>query len=323
MNAWFRAATVAALGLFAASGAHAQQWNLASAYNEGNFHTKNLHAFAEDVKARTGGKLQITIHSGMSLYRLPEIKRAVSSGQIPIGEFLLQAYGNEDPILEADGIPFLVQGYERAWALWQAQKPILAERFEKQGMMLLYSVAWPGSAIYTIKPIASDKDFAGLKMRAYSATSARMIQLLGGVPTTVEQVEVPQAFATGLVAAMITSPTTGADTQAWDFTKQYYDTQMAHPKNAVVVNRRAFARLDKTAQDAILAAGAAAEERGWKSSGAIGEAAKNKLQANGMTINAPSPELQALFKRIGAQMTEEWVKRAGPDGEKIAAALRK
>lgn len=313
-----------ALGLFALSTApaSAETWNMATGFSEGNFQTKNVHFFAEEVKRLSGGKLNITVHSGMSLYRQPEIKRAVSSGQIQAGEILLSAYGNENPLFEADSIPFLATGYEQSRALWLKQKPLLDKVFEKEGMLLLYSVAWPGTAIYSKAPVKSLADLKGVKMRAYNAATSRLAERFGAVPTTVEQVEVPQAFATGVIQAMITSPITGVDTQSWDYIKYYTDTRAWHNKNFVIVNRRAFSRLDEATQKAVMEAAKNAEERGWKLSEEVGAEAVKTLTSKGVTIIEPSAELQAELQQVGQDMIAEWVKRAGADGEGLVKQVK-
>jgi TRAP-type C4-dicarboxylate transport system substrate-binding protein len=318
-----RTALIAALLTVALSGSYAHaatKWNMATGFAESSFHTKNIKIFAEDVKRLSNGQLEIAVHSGMSLYRQPEIKRAVSTGQIQIGEILLSAYGNEDPMFEADSIPFLAVGYDQAWTLYQAQKPFLEQRFGKTGLMLLYSVAWPGTALYTKMPVHHLSDLKGLKMRAYNAATSRLAERLGAVPTTVEAVEVGQAFSTGVIQAMITSPTTGVDTHSWEYIKHYLDLRAWHNKNFVIVNRSAFNRLDATSKAAVMKAAELAETRGWKASEVAGEDAMKTLAGNGVVISTPSGELMREIKNASKSMIDEWVKKAGPDG---AAVMKK
>src|SRR5688500_1957222 len=117
------------------------KWDLPAAYPATNFHTENLVQFANDVDKATGGKLKITVHPNASLFKAPEIKRAVQGGQAQIGEILLVNYQNEWQIFGADGIPFLADSYEDAMKLWRAQKPLVEKKLGEQGMMVLYAVA--------------------------------------------------------------------------------------------------------------------------------------------------------------------------------------
>ena len=128
----------------------------------------------------------------------------------------------------------------------------------------MFVVPWPPNSFYSGKEIKSTADFKGVKFRAFNPVTGRLAELMGAVPVTVQQSEVPQAFSTGVIQAMITSPATGVDTQAWDFVKYFYEVKAMAPWNITVVNERVFSRLDQKTQDAILAAAKAAEERGWK-----------------------------------------------------------
>src|SRR5919108_3947458 len=243
---------------------HAQtKWDMPTPYSDGEFHTRNVKQFVEDVQKAAGGKLEIVVHSNGSLIKHPDILRAVSTGQVNIAEFLLSQFGNEDPIFEADNIPFVAAGFDQAWRFYQAQKPVLEKHLASRGLTLLYSVAWPGQGIYTKEPLKSVADLKGTKFRTYSPMTARLAELLGASPTVVQVPEVPQMFATGAIHAMITSSATGTSTKAWEFVKNYYNTSAFHPKNAVVVNTRAFQRLGKDEQKALREAGARAETRGW------------------------------------------------------------
>jgi len=313
-----------ALALLLVSGTALAQtkWDMPTPYSDGEFHTKNVVAFVEDVKKATGGKLEIVVHSNGSLIKHPDIMRAVSTGQVNVAEFLLGQFGNEEPVFNADNVPFLAAGYDAAWKLYQAQKPLLQKKLEGRGMRLLYSVAWPGQGIYTKEPLKSVADLKGTKFRTYSPMTARLAELLGASPTVVQVPEVPQMFATGAIQAMITSSATGTSTKAWEFVKNYYKTSAMHPKNVVVVNQRGFSRLPKDQQAALAKAAAAAEKRGWEMSKARETEGNEMLAKNGMSVRDPDAAMKSAFAKVGQQMAEEWEKAAGADGQAILKAYR-
>ncbi|BBK43087.1 C4-dicarboxylate ABC transporter substrate-binding protein [Allostella vacuolata] len=317
--------TMAAVAVLASAGSAAAQtkWNMPTAYPDSNYHTQNIRWFAEEVKKETGGKLEIIVHSGASLFKMPEIKRAVQTGQVPIGEILLSAYGNEDPILEADGLPFLAAGYDAAWKLYQAQRPILQAHLKKQGITMLYSVAWPGQGVYSKNPINALSDFKGVKFRAYNAVTARLAELIGAQPATVQQAEVPQAFSAGVISAMITSGATGVDVKAWEFSKFFYETEAMHPRNGVLINDRAFRRLPEDQQRVLLNVAELAEKRGWALMQKVSDDTKVTLAKNGMTVAPPPAPLQAEYQKVGAALVAEWQKKAGAEGETLIQNYRK
>ena len=315
--------TLVALAAFAAFSAHAQtKWDMPTPYSDGEFHTRNVKLFVEDVKKNTNGAVDITVHSNGSLIKHPDILRAVSTGQVNMAEFLLGQFGNEDPVFAADNVPFVAPGYDNALKFYRAQKPVLEKKLQGRGMKLLYAVAWPGQGIYTKDPVKTVNDFKGLKMRTYSPLTARLAELLGAAPTVVQVPEVPQMFATGAMHAMVTSSATGTATKAWEFVKNYYKTNAWNPKNVVVVNERAFARLPKDQQEGILKAAAAAEPRGWDMSRQRERDADETLAKNGVNVTEPSAELKAALSKIGEQMAAEWEKSAGADGQAILKAYK-
>lgn len=305
-----------------ATSAFATSWDMPTPYPDATFHTQNIALFAEDVKTATAGKLEIKLHTAGSLFKHPEIKNAVRGGQVPIGEFFLSLLGNEHPVFSADSQPFLATNYDEAEKLWAAQKPIVAKLLDKQGLMPLFSVPWPAQSLYTKKAINTVADLKGLKFRTYNATLEKLANKLGAAPTQVEVPDIPQAFSTGRVEAMMTSPSTGANSKSWDYVSNYTDVQAWLPKNIVVINKRAFRRLDKDVQQALLAAGAKAEARGLEMSKKETNAKIAIMKENGMEIVTPSPELMKGFKAIGAEIVAEWEKEAGAEGTELLKAYR-
>lgn len=301
----------------------ATRWDMATPYPDATYHTQNIVQFADDVKKATNGELEIVVHSGSSLIKHPEIARAVRTQQVPIGEVFIGILGNSDPIYKLDNIPFLATNFDQAKALYAASKSAIEEKLNKEGMMLLYSVPWPPQGIYGKKPISSVDDIKGAKMRAYSPTQSRLAVLLDATPTTVENVEIPQAFSTGIVDMMITSPTTGVNSQSWDYLSNYTDVQAWIPKNMVIVNQRSFKRLPKEVQADLLEAAKSAEARGWEMAKTETVEKTKELAQNGISVAQPTPELMEALKKVGDTMTQEWITEAGESGKAVLAAYQK
>lgn len=314
--------SAAALATAVALPAGAETWDMPTPYPDATFHTVNISEFASDVAEATDGRLEITVHSAGSLFKHPEISKAVRSGQVPIGEFFLSLLANDNAVFGVDSLPFLATSYEDAEKLWAAQKDVITKLLDEQGLMPLYAVPWPPQGLYTTKEINTVEDLAGLKFRTYNATLEEFANLAGAAPTQVEVPDIPQAFSTGRVEAMITSPSTGANSQAWDFLSHYTDIQAWIPKNIVVVNKRSFQRLDEETQQAVLDAAAAAETRGWEMSQKETDEQTAVLEENGITIVEPSEELMTGLREIGEQMLANWKEEAGEDGAALLDAYQ-
>ena len=312
------------LAALAATPAMAQtKWDLPAAYPADNPHSQNLDLFAKDVAAATGGKLQITVHPGASLFKAPDIKRAVQTGQAQIGEVLISLHENEDPIFGVDVVPFLATSYPEAMKLWQASKPAIEKKLASQGLMLLFAVPWAPQGIYSKKQLDSVADMKGLKWRAYNVGTARIGELVGAQVVTVQAADLAQALATGVVNSFITSAATGYDSKAWESMTYFYDTQAWIPKDMTFVNKAQFDKLDKPTQDAVLKAAATAETRGWKMWEDKSGWYLDQLKSHGMKVEAPSAKLKEGLAKVGETLTADWLKKAGPDGKAVIDAYKK
>jgi len=298
----------------------AEKWDMALAYGASNFHSANAAEFAKNVSEKSGGKLTIVTHPGGSLFKGGEIFRAVRTGQAQIGERFMSALGKEDPLLEIDSQPFLATSYADAMKLYKASKPEIIKGLEAKGLVFLYAVPWPAQGLYSKKEINSVADLKGLKFRAYNSATIRIAELTGMAPTKIEAAEISQAFSTGAVESMITSPTTGKNKKIWENgVKYFYDIAAWFPKNMIIVHRGAWNKLDSATQELIMKEAAVAERKGWDLSKKGNVADKKALAAAGMQVGKVNSELQKHFQEVGATMAEEWKKKAGSRGASVLA----
>jgi TRAP-type C4-dicarboxylate transport system substrate-binding protein len=310
--------------VFSASLANAgEKWDMALAYGAGNFHSANATEFAKNVTDKSGGKLTIVTHPGGSLFKGGEIFRAVRTGQAPIGERFMSALGKEDPLLEVDSQPFLATNYGAAMRLYKASKPEIVKGLDSKGLVFLYAVPWPAQGLYSKKEINSVADLKGLKFRAYNTATIRIAELTGMAPTKIEAAEISQAFSTGAVESMITSPTTGKNKKIWENGVGYfYDIAAWFPKNMVIVNKDAWNKLDAATQKLIMSEAAIAEKKGWDLSKKGNRDDKKALADAGMKVGKVNPALKKHFESVGATMSKEWAERAGSRGQAVLAAYK-
>ncbi len=300
-----------------------EKWDMALAYGAGNFHSANATEFAKNVTIKSNGRLTIFTHPGGSLYKGGEIFRAVRTGQAPIGERFMSALGKEDPLLEIDSQPFLATTYSDAMKLYKASKPDIVKGLDEKGLVFLYAVPWPAQGLYSKKEINSVSDLKGLKFRAYNSATIRIAELTGMAPTKIEAAEISQAFSTGAVESMITSPTTGKNSKIWENgVKYFYDIAAWFPKNMIIVNKDAWNKLDKDLQNLVMKEAALAERKGWELSKRGNVADKKALADAGMVVGKVNAELQKHFQSVGATMAKEWADRAGSRGASVLKAYK-
>lgn len=303
-----------------ATGALAETWDMPMAYPATNYHTENGVAFAECVKGATGGALEIVVHPNGSLFSGSDIKRAVQTGQAPIGERLLSAHANENPLFGVDSIPFLATSFDDSDRLLAAAKDAIAAALDEQNLVYVYSVPWPPQGFYFKKEVNSVADMAGIKFRAYNAATARIAELAGMVPVQIEAAELSQALATGVADSFISSGSTGVDSKVWESLTHFYDVQAWLPRNTVFVNKDSFNALDDAGKAAIMECGATAAASGEARARELTAEYLKTLAENGMTVSGPSDEFKEGLKGFGATMTEEWIAAAGDTGKAVIDA---
>jgi len=215
-------ATAFACGALIAGVSMAEDWDMPMAYSATNFHSEMGVVFADKVRDYTSGEINITVHPGGSLFKGGEIKRAVQTGQAPIGERFMSAHANEAPLLGWDNLPFLATTYDANNKLWAAAKDKVNAQLSDLNLVALYTCPWPGQGFYFNKAVNSSKDTQGIKFRSYNSATATFAEELGMVPVQVEAAELSQALATGVAESFISSGSTGYDRKVWEHLSHYY-----------------------------------------------------------------------------------------------------
>ena len=295
----------------------AEKWDMPTAYPASNFQTVNAQEFSKCVSTGTSGEINIVIHPNGALFKGNDIKRAVQTGQTQIGERLLSSHENENPVFGTDSIPFLATSYEASVKLFAAARPELDRVLDEQGLKLLYSVPWPPQGLYFKKEVNSVADMAGVKVRSYNKATARLAELTGMAPISIEAAEISQALAAGVIASLITSAVTGQDSKAWEQLTSFYQVKAWMPRNAIIVNKGIWDGLSADKQKAISDCATTAEAAGLEKSKLSNEKALGTLKSNGMKVQAPSEKLAAELTKIGDTMTSEWAAKAGDAGSEI------
>lgn len=312
-----------ALTAVAATGAWAgEKWDMPMAYSATNFHSATGAEFAKCVTTGTGGDIEIVTHPSGSLFKGADIKRAIQTGQAPIGERLLSGHQNENAVFGFDSIPFLATSFEDSAKLWKAAKPTMEKILDEQNLVLLYAVPWPPQGLYFKKEVNSVADMKGIKFRSYNNATARLAELTGMLPVTIEAAEISQAFATGVAESMISSGATGYDRKVWESLTHFYEVDAWLPRNYVMVNKDVWNGVSDGSKNVIKGCAELAEYAGNWRSVEYTTFTLNGLRAGGMTVEPAGDGLTGELKTIGETMTNEWLEAAGDEGKAIVDAYK-
>ncbi|MFC3614808.1 TRAP transporter substrate-binding protein [Lutimaribacter marinistellae] len=312
------AATTAAL----AAPATAEKWDMPMAYSASNFHSATGAEFAKCVTTGTGGEIEIVTHPSGSLFPGAQIKRAIQTGQVPIGERLLSGHQNENALFGFDSVPFLATSFDDSAKLWEAAKEPMTELLASQNLTLLYSVPWPPQGLYFKNEVTSVADMEGIKFRSYNNATSRLAELTGMLPVTIEAAEISQAFATGVADAMVSSGSTGYDRKVWESLNYFYEVDAWLPRNYVMVNSQTWEGVSEANQNVIRGCAELAEYAGnWRSKEYTSFTLQG-LRDGGMTVGPASEQMVNELKEIGVTMTDEWLESAGEQGAAIVEAFK-
>jgi TRAP-type C4-dicarboxylate transport system substrate-binding protein len=311
-----------ALTAVSAAPAFAEKWDMPLAYSASNFHSVNAAAFGACVTEGTAGDIEIVTHPSGSLFKGADIKRAIQTGQVPIGERLLSGHQNENAIFGFDSVPFLATSFEASGKLFKAAQPKLEEVLADQNLTLLYAVPWPPQGLYFKKEVNSVADMAGVKFRSYSNATARLAELTGMLPVTIEAAEISQAFATGVAESMISSGATGYDRKVWESLTHFYEVDAWLPYNYVMVNSDVWSGVNDANKAIITACATTARDTGLEASIAYTQFTMDGLRDGGMTVQPAGDALVNELKVVGETMTTEWLSDAGADGAAIVDSFK-
>lgn len=315
------AAAALTIGLITTA-AHAEKWDMPMAYSATNFHSQTGAEFGKCVTTGTGGDIEITTHPSGALFPGAAIKRAVQTGQVPIGERLLSGHQNENPIFGVDSVPFMATSFDAAGRLWQAAKPVMSKILQEQNLTLLYSVPWPPQGLYFKTEINSVDDMAGIKFRSYNNATSRLAELTGMLPVQIEAAEISQAFATGVAESMVSSGSTGYDRKVWESLSHFYEVDAWLPRNYIFVNSQVWAGVSTANKNVVRGCAELAEYAGtWRSKEYTGFTLQG-LRDGGMMVQPAGPRLTTELREIGEVMTDEWLEAAGQQGRDIVAEFK-
>ncbi|QIL81290.1 TRAP transporter substrate-binding protein [Diaphorobacter sp. HDW4A] len=296
--------------------AHAapMQLKVAGAYADALFHTQNLQQFARDAGQSSQGALQIEVVSNAKLLPMNDVLPALSKGDLAIGEIFMSNFGKQYPLFAIDSLPFIVHSFEDARRLWEKTRTPTEALLKKQGIRVLYAAPWPGQGLFARNAISKLEDVKGQKFRVNNDATKYIAEVAGATPVDIPANNLAKAIQAGQIDVMVTSSTTGVDSQSWNAMGAFIDMRAWIPKNIVCMSEQVWSKLPDAGKSAIEAAAKQAEERGWQLAKDADSAAQKVLTEHGMKISTPTYELRHKLNQMGERFAREWSAKAGVDG---------
>lgn len=319
------AAGFAAAAAVAGTANAATTWDLPIVWPDGNFHTKNVKMFAEEVKKATNGEVVINVHPGGSLgFKGPEMLKVMRDGLAPIGEMLLNQQVGEAPLLGLEATPYLCSGYDDLTKLHKHWIPEVAKVMaSKFNQTLLYVVPWPRQYVYTKVNAKSVGDLKGIKIRTYNKTTTSMFNRIGMTAVQLPWGEVVPSLAAGTIDAVTTSASSGVDGKFWEFLKYMYPTSHVWSSNALTVNNDAWKSLSQKNRDAIQAVAKRLQPKFWDISKSEDAAKVKILTDNGVKVGTVTRAMLKEMQDKTKPMLQEQINSIGGPAAAIIKAYMK
>lgn len=306
------------MGLTAVPGFTATKWNANSVWPPNNHHSIGLTQFAEKVKERTNGELEIVVQTGGALgYKGPELLKAVRDGLVPLSDMLTSGVAGDEPIFAIPTLPFLTRSHEEAKLLSDISRPYFEKAAEKWKQKILYIAPWPAAGLWTKKEVKSVADMEGLKTRTYDKNGALVIEAAGGTPYALPFSEVYSSLATGLIDSVLTSTPTGVDGKFWEVLGFFQRINITQATDLVTVNLNAFNKLDEETQAVLLEVGQEMETLMWDEVAKLDKEKEAVCNENGIVSVPVSDEFLSELSDITKQIRAEWYEGAPEDAKKI------
>ena len=286
----------------------------AGAYTDVLFHTQNLKQFASEAGSLSQGAAEIEVVTNAKLMPMTEVMPALSKGDLALGEIFMSNFSKQYPLLAIDSLPFIVRSFDDAKRLWEATREPIAAMLQKQGIRLLYTAPWPGQGLYSKAAVNKLEDIKGQKFRVNNDATKYLAEVAGAKPVDIAANNLAKGIQDGQVDAMVTSSTTGVDSQSWNAMGQFIDMRAWIPKNLVLMSEKHWAKLPEAAKTALQTAAKNAEARGWQLAKDADEAAQKVLLEHGTKISQPSFELRRQLDLMGEKFAREWSSKAGVEG---------
>ncbi|PID63824.1 MAG: hypothetical protein CR974_00875 [Gammaproteobacteria bacterium] len=300
-----------------------EHWKMATPYATGGLHDRTNHYFAKQLQTATDGKYEITIYPAGELVTAKQMLQTVHYGdKAQLGEVLGSMFAQKYPVWAMDSLPFLADSYEKAERLWKVSRETVARDLEKEGLILLYAVPWPGQNFYTKAQLNDVSVLSGKKMFTYNKLLAKLAKFIEAEPVKYNVNVLGQAFEQGKVDFALVSSSTGVKVKLWEHTKYYTKINAYFPKALTFISKNVWDELDKETQDKILVAAQQAEAHGWALSKTEHFGQEAVLIENGMHSEAPNVTVRQAFFKIGQKLTKEWYKHTNKAAKKVMKAYR-
>ena len=287
---------------------------------KGDARDEMVQIIAREAKA-ANVDLEIQVYPGASLFKPNEQWNALVNGQLDISSFPLDYASGKVRAFGATLMPGLVRSHERAARLNDSKfmKDIKA-KIEKAGVIVLAD-AWLAGAVASKKAcIRTPADIKGLKIRSAGPTFAAMWQQAGASIVSIPSNEVYNALQTGVAEATDTSTGSFVSFRIYEQVKCITapgENALWFMYEPVLMSKKAFDKLNKNQQAALIAAGKKSQDYFAKEAKGLDEKMVKAFKDNKIEVVTLTPAEYDAWIKVAKESSYAQFAKDVPDGKQL------
>jgi TRAP-type C4-dicarboxylate transport system substrate-binding protein len=297
-------------------------WDMSTVWPDGNFHTHNAMAFADEVRKQTEGAVNITVKAGGQLgFKGPEHLRAVRDGLVSLADVLnIQQVGDE-PFMGVESIPFLAGSMDELKILHKYVRPEYEKVAARNNQKILYAVPWPTQYLHLKVKVSNVEGLKNIKIRVPDKGGIDTMNALGMAAVMIPWGETIPALASGAVAGVATSAVSGVDGKFWEFMKYVHPTNHVWSSQMLTVNLDSWKALSADQQKLVADIAAKMEPDFWANSLKADIDSLNRLKEGGMEVVPVSDVMMTEIRTRTAPLLDAFLKRVPTADQPVRAYL--
>lgn len=289
-------------------------------------HAQFIVPWCEKIEQESDGDLKCRIYPAMQLGGSPtQLYDQVKDGVVDIIWTVPGYSAGRFPSIEVFELPFMMRNAEAtSKALWDYVADNKQGEFDDVHL-LGFHVHGPGYFHMTDKPVSGRSDLQGLKIRAPTRQTNKLIGLLGATPVGMPVPQVPEALAKGVIDGAIVPYEIVPAIKANELTRFHSETDPSEPAIytttfVFAMNKDRYTGLSAK-QKAVIDANSGVELSGWIGKVFSDADKTGRATVAKNTINVISKSEVQSWNKVAQPMFDDWIREMNDKGADGGALL--
>ncbi len=283
--------------------AQASVVKLATLVPEGSVWDKALRDMGAEWSSTTQGRVSLRVYPGGVAGDEPDVVRKMRIGQLQAAAITTAGLASIDPSFNVFNVPMFFTSYPELYATLDKLEPVLRQRLDAKGFVLL---SWGhGGWVYffTKQPISDVTGLRKSKMFIWAGDD-RMVgvwKARGFNPVPLAATDIMTGLQTGMIDAYPTTPLLGLTLQWYRQTPNMVGMGMAPLVGGLVMSKTAWARLPEADRAKVQSACDRMEKRLEVDVPRQDTTAVGEMQKRGLHVNLVTGSNAVEFRQVAEE----------------------